>query len=270
MNHVEDSRHLALEAGAYLYRAGDTSTEMFLIREGEVELLKSVAGAERRLTILGVGDVLGEVGMFEGAPHETAARALTSCTLLRIDPATFFSLVRQRPEIAGHMVRRLGRRLVEALESPVVPSATSEPASEPEDEAEEPAEGAPMTQPRPRTRRSTREVPATTEREARLVDKGPGGSPISYTLGRLTTIGRTLRNTIVIPAPDVSRSHARIELTADGFLLSDLGSQNGTFVNGERIKEQVLKPGDQVRIGDQATFVFVMGGPDEDQGNPRG
>jgi pSer/pThr/pTyr-binding forkhead associated (FHA) protein len=126
-----------------------------------------------------------------------------------------------------------------------------------------------MTQPRRRTRRSTREVPAAAEREARLVDKGPGGSPISYTLGRLTTIGRTLRNTIVIPAPDVSRSHARIELTADGFLLSDLGSQNGTFVNDERIKEQVLKPGDEVRIGDQATFVYVMGGPDEDQGNPQ-
>ncbi|GAA3284367.1 FHA domain-containing protein [Dactylosporangium vinaceum] len=55
--------------------------------------------------------------------------------------------------------------------------------------------------------------------------------------------------TVVLDDRDVSRRHARLDLTGDELVLSDLGSTNGTFVNDERITRRVLVPGDRLRIG---------------------
>jgi hypothetical protein len=64
------------------------------------------------------------------------------------------------------------------------------------------------------------------------------------------TIGRDATNTIVIADPSVSSRHARVFRTPDGFMLEDLKSRNGTFVNGERVGEQVLlNDNDVVRFG---------------------
>ena len=50
--------------------------------------------------------------------------------------------------------------------------------------------------------------------------------------------------------PDVSRRHAEIQVSSGDILISDLGSTNGTFVNGERIDQpRTLRDGDEVRIG---------------------
>ena len=47
----------------------------------------------------------------------------------------------------------------------------------------------------------------------------------------------------------MSKEHCHIELIEDGYVLKDLGSLNGTFVNGERVKEHRLEPGDEITIG---------------------
>ena len=68
----------------------------------------------------------------------------------------------------------------------------------------------------------------------------------------LTTFGRTTENDIVIRDDAVSRHHAEMLFNSDPATLSirDLGSTNGTYVNGKRIKISVqLEHGDQVRIG---------------------
>jgi len=69
--------------------------------------------------------------------------------------------------------------------------------------------------------------------------------------GRATlSLGRDPQNDTVIDHPAVSRLHARIVRRDGAFVIADLGSTNGTFVNGERIVgERVLKPGDSIRIG---------------------
>lgn len=54
---------------------------------------------------------------------------------------------------------------------------------------------------------------------------------------------------------DVSRAHARIDLEGDAFLLTDLGSTNGTFVNGARVTIQDLVDGDTIRLG-STTLLF--------------
>jgi two-component system, cell cycle response regulator len=55
----------------------------------------------------------------------------------------------------------------------------------------------------------------------------------------------------------VSRRHARVTPVADGALLADLGSQNGTYVDGERVQERVLKEGMKIRIGQTTVLKFA-------------
>jgi hypothetical protein len=76
------------------------------------------------------------------------------------------------------------------------------------------------------------------------------GTESSFPLTRDTyTVGRHRNNDIVISDPKVSSFHARIDRTSDGFVLVDLKSRNGSFVNGKRIEQATLKTGDEVRMG---------------------
>ncbi len=77
-----------------------------------------------------------------------------------------------------------------------------------------------------------------------------------------TVIGRRPDADLRIPLADISRSHCEFSLNDDGAILRDLGSSNGTFVNGERIAERPLKPGDLVKIG-PVTFVVRIDGQPE-------
>ena len=64
-----------------------------------------------------------------------------------------------------------------------------------------------------------------------------------------STIGRRPYNDIVIENLAVSGEHAVIEDTGNQVVLKDLGSTNGTYVNGKPIRKQVLESGDQIEIG---------------------
>lgn len=70
-----------------------------------------------------------------------------------------------------------------------------------------------------------------------------------------TTIGRGSECDLVLDEPEMSRQHACIESTGSGIYLRDLGSSNGTFVNGVLVRDAVLKPGDQIAF-DQNRFVL--------------
>ena len=74
-------------------------------------------------------------------------------------------------------------------------------------------------------------------------------------------MGRSRSCDLRLPGNDASRRHAEITGSAQGFTLFDLGSTNGTYVNGERVREHALQPGDQVEIGASLiTFCQVGGG----------
>lgn len=86
---------------------------------------------------------------------------------------------------------------------------------------------------------------------AGLLIEQRGGLPVThYRLGLLTTIGRTADNHIVVALKDVSRRHAEVHMVSNGYLLKDLDSPNGTFVNGTRVTEHLLKDGDSVMVGE--------------------
>jgi hypothetical protein len=71
-----------------------------------------------------------------------------------------------------------------------------------------------------------------------------------FTLGELTvTVGRHPDSTMVLADPNVSRNHAEIRPQGDGYVLEDLGSTNGSRVNGVRVKHHVLQDGDEISFG---------------------
>ena len=63
------------------------------------------------------------------------------------------------------------------------------------------------------------------------------------------TIGRSSQNDLHLADEQVSRLHARVVLQGNTFVLTDLGSTNGTFVNERRIRQHPLRDGDEIRIG---------------------
>ncbi|HEY7512212.1 MAG TPA: DUF4388 domain-containing protein [Vicinamibacteria bacterium] len=76
------------------------------------------------------------------------------------------------------------------------------------------------------------------------------GRETSFPLARETcTLGRHKNNDVVITDPKVSSFHARIDRTPEGFLLVDLKSRNGSFVNGHRVETALLRTGDELRLG---------------------
>lgn len=95
---------------------------------------------------------------------------------------------------------------------------------------------------------------------AKLVcSAGPASGQEFLLSGDEVTIGRAADATVSVPDTSVSRKHALVRKTEDGWAVSDLGSGNGTIVNGEQIsEEQPLAPGDVITLGD-SEFQFADG-----------
>ena len=84
---------------------------------------------------------------------------------------------------------------------------------------------------------------------ARLIHPENG---TSYDLAGISILGRGAGCSVTIPQPNVSRRHAMIREQSDGFWFFDLGSRNGSSLNGKRVTTaQVLENGDIVAIGNQ-------------------
>jgi len=64
-----------------------------------------------------------------------------------------------------------------------------------------------------------------------------------------TTIGRVEDNTFQIAEPSVSSHHCEVLLKGSDIVVRDLNSTNGTFINGEKVSESPLKPGQVLRLG---------------------
>lgn len=105
-------------------------------------------------------------------------------------------------------------------------------------------------------RRTTRRKPLvipvdrgrTGESATGLVLEGSGVSiPVTATA---MLIGRDPMAQVVVDDPTISRQHAKLEFSPDGLWIEDLGSANGTTVNGSPVTRQMLYPGDVLQVGD--------------------
>jgi hypothetical protein len=102
-------------------------------------------------------------------------------------------------------------------------------------------------------------TPAVTQ----AIDLGPaaeGGAPDPLALelsgnrrvrldGESLTVGRALDNDVIVPDATVSRHHARFVRRGEHWLLEDLNSTHGSFLNGHRVTTTLLRAGDEVRLG---------------------
>jgi diguanylate cyclase (GGDEF)-like protein len=70
--------------------------------------------------------------------------------------------------------------------------------------------------------------------------------------------GRSMQTDIPLDDDAVSRKHARFAFTGSSFIVNDLGSTNGTFVNDASVRERTLQDGDQIKIG-HTIFKFICG-----------
>src|SRR5262249_31789157 len=79
-----------------------------------------------------------------------------------------------------------------------------------------------------------------------------------------TVIGRSSDAAIRLADDGISRTHARIECTPGGTYIQDLGSANGTFVNGEAVAERrLLRDGDKVQLGSTTILKFTYHDDDD-------
>lgn len=91
-----------------------------------------------------------------------------------------------------------------------------------------------------------------------VVRRGPNAGSRFLLDAEVTTAGRHPESDIFLDDVTVSRRHAEFRKTAEGFVVRDVGSLNGTYVNRERIDETVLQGGDEVQIG-KFRLVFLTG-----------
>ncbi|MDQ7033764.1 MAG: FHA domain-containing protein [Anaerolineae bacterium] len=92
-----------------------------------------------------------------------------------------------------------------------------------------------------------------------IVRRGPQPNQVYELTNEVTNLGRDITNDIVINDREASRHHLRFMRGADGFTIEDLGSTNGTFVNGKRVTGATpLKNGDMVGLGETVTLQFEV------------
>ena len=78
-----------------------------------------------------------------------------------------------------------------------------------------------------------------------------GSIPVHFDLGgALIGIGRASDNDVIVDDPMVSRHHCQLKLQHGAYSFTDLGSRNGSTVNGETVSQVALGPGDLIRVGD--------------------
>jgi len=95
-----------------------------------------------------------------------------------------------------------------------------------------------------------------------VIIKGPNiGDKFLINKSKLT-IGRNLESDIFLDDITVSRKHAVLKRSGNDFLIKDLGSLNGSYVNGEIVDNVVLKNGDRVQIGKYIFLFFYFGRKD--------
>ncbi len=124
------------------------------------------------------------------------------------------------------------------------------------------------TAPPPSARKSADEAARTRVRNTlpKYMLRGVSGATFgkTFALSGSMVIGRQADSDIPVPAEEISRHHARLQVTADGVLVEDMNSANGTFINDKRVQSGVLRPGEELRL-DTVRFMLVAPGMDARQ-----
>ncbi|MGH7763253.1 MAG: FHA domain-containing protein [Candidatus Dormibacteraceae bacterium] len=92
-----------------------------------------------------------------------------------------------------------------------------------------------------------------------MIETGPDAGHSHRASDHPLRLGRSPDNDVILRDPATSGHHARVEQRGDEFWIVDLGSTNGTLVNGEPIQEKQLNHGDRITVGQNAVQFSVLG-----------
>jgi CRP-like cAMP-binding protein len=248
--------------GTVLFNEGDEGEDMFIIRSGRVAIKKRVAHGEITVAVLEKGDFFGEMAVLERIPRTAGAEMVEDGDLIVIGSDIFGDMVKANPEIAVRMLRKYSLRLrettkqLEDLKRVDAAAALSTPAGVTVEQSAAPAKPA---------------APQQTEALAYFISKASGNVFPVFKSDSL--IGRYDSVTGMTPdvdltnedsARNISRRHARI-LLRDGkpFVAEEIGTMNGTYLNGHKLATGVLTPisdGDELTLC-RLTLNFRLPGP---------
>jgi len=225
--------------GDIIFSEGDIGTEMFIIQSGIVELFKSIGGETRVLATLEKGDFFGEMSVLEDVPRNASARAKTDVEVVRINGATFDTMLKSNTEIAIRMMRKLSRRLRDV--SAMLEDALGRRVPEEE---------------RPAVRK-----PVMPKHPFRLVGND-GAAEFFLNREGDTLVGRADPVTGITPDVDLtpldtqrstSRRHAKLyQMAGTFYVMEEIGVMNGTFVNEKRLvtgAPMSIQNGDVLKFG---------------------
>jgi CRP-like cAMP-binding protein len=97
--------------GEVLIRQGDPGDCMYVVQEGEVEVVSENGGREVRLAVLGEGEIIGEMAIFERDVRVATVRARGEVRVLTVDKRNFLRRVTEDPSLAFRLVQVMSRRI---------------------------------------------------------------------------------------------------------------------------------------------------------------
>lgn len=97
--------------GEIIILQGDTGDAMFVIQEGQAEILVEQNGTTSRVNVVGEGEIIGEMAIFEKEVRSATVRALSEMRVLTVDKKNFLRRISEDPSIAFNVVQMMSRRI---------------------------------------------------------------------------------------------------------------------------------------------------------------
>ena len=101
------------EDGEVIIHQGEVGDCMYVVQEGQVEVIAEGNGREMRLATLGDSDFFGEMAIFEREVRSATVRALGSVRVLTVEKKTFLRRIHEDPSLAYRLVQSMSRRIRE-------------------------------------------------------------------------------------------------------------------------------------------------------------
>jgi CRP/FNR family cyclic AMP-dependent transcriptional regulator len=96
-----------------IVRQGEAGDGLFVIQEGQLEILSENAGRETRLRVAGKGELIGEMAVFDRQVRSATVRALGEARVLTVDRKNFLRRINEDPSLAFRIVETMSRRIRE-------------------------------------------------------------------------------------------------------------------------------------------------------------
>jgi len=130
---VTHEKIVQYDDGEFVFEEGDTSRDLFIIQEGEIEIYKKTGMGELKLAVFRRGDFFGDMALLQGGYRFAGAKAKGVTKLLVLQPGGFLLKIRRDPTFAFEMLQALSmrikvsnERLIEVIQKGNIPKETVE------------------------------------------------------------------------------------------------------------------------------------------------